>query len=202
MKLTYLSIPLLGAVIGWITNVLAIKLIFRPHEPWKIPLINYTVQGLIPKRKEEIAKTLGKVIEQELISLEDILEHLKAKEIQQQVIEVIVPLIRQAVLNRLPPLIPVSLRDILASVITEILSREAPGLFNQFSTELAGEIREHLSFAQIVENKIMQMDWSSLENLVLSLARRELRHIEVLGGILGFLIGLGQLFLMQLFPGI
>lgn len=202
MKLTYLSIPLLGAVIGWITNVLAIKLIFRPHEPWKIPLINYTVQGLIPKRKEEIAKTLGKVIEQELISLEDILEHLKAKEIQQQVIEVIVPLIRQAVLNRLPPLIPVSLRDILASVITEILSREAPRLFNQFSTELAGEIREHLSFAQIVENKIMQMDWSSLENLVLSLARRELRHIEVLGGILGFLIGLGQLFLMQLFPGI
>lgn len=202
MKLTYLSIPLLGAVIGWITNVLAIKLIFRPHKPWKIPLINYTVQGLIPKRKEEIAKTLGKVIEQELISLEDILEHLKAKEIQQQVIEVIVPLIRQAVLNRLPPLIPVSLRDILASVITEILSREAPGLFNQFSTELAGEIREHLSFAQIVENKIMQMDWSSLENLVLSLARRELRHIEVLGGILGFLIGLGQLFLMRLFPGI
>lgn len=202
MKPILVIIPIVGSAIGWITNVLAIKLIFRPYKPVKIPLLNYSIQGLIPKRQEEIAKKLGEVIERELISLNDIMEHLKEKDLQQQLLEVLLPLIRQSVLNRLPPFIPASFRDVLASVITDILSREAPALFNIFSSEIVNGIRNHLSFAQIIESKIKQMDWSSLEKLVLQIASKELRHIEILGGVLGFIIGLLQMLLMAFFPGI
>ena len=41
----------IGGVIGYITNVLAIKLIFRPIEPIKIPILNFEIIGLIPKEK-------------------------------------------------------------------------------------------------------------------------------------------------------
>ena len=38
-----------GAIISWFTNVLAIKMLFRPIKTFRIPLLNITIQGLIPK---------------------------------------------------------------------------------------------------------------------------------------------------------
>ncbi|MGL5330495.1 MAG: DUF445 family protein, partial [Peptostreptococcaceae bacterium] len=48
----------IGGVIGYVTNVLAIKLIFRPIQPIKIPILNLEIIGLIPKRRDEIAKNI------------------------------------------------------------------------------------------------------------------------------------------------
>ena len=45
---TIMFMVIIGAVIGWITNILAIKLLFRPLRPYKIPLLNYEIQGLLP----------------------------------------------------------------------------------------------------------------------------------------------------------
>ncbi|WP_117170814.1 DUF445 family protein [Paraliobacillus sediminis] len=63
----------IGALIGGITNSLAIKMLFRPHEAkyigtFKIPF----TPGLIPKRKEELAKQLGKMVVEHLITVEGI----------------------------------------------------------------------------------------------------------------------------------
>ena len=46
----------IGGVIGYITNVLAIKLIFRPIEPIKIPILNFEIIGLIPKEEMKYLK--------------------------------------------------------------------------------------------------------------------------------------------------
>ena len=67
-------LAVVGGIIGWITNLLAIKMIFRPLKPIKIPLINYELVGLIPKRRREIAASIGEVIETELLSTKEILE--------------------------------------------------------------------------------------------------------------------------------
>ncbi|NPV27094.1 MAG: DUF445 family protein [Firmicutes bacterium] len=56
MLVQYIAIPLISALIGWLTNVIAIRLLFRPVEPIKLPLLNYELQGLIPRRQAEIAK--------------------------------------------------------------------------------------------------------------------------------------------------
>lgn len=60
IPLTFIISPLVGAAIGWITNDLAIKMIFRPLEPkyigkWKLPF----TPGLIPKEKKRIAHAIG-----------------------------------------------------------------------------------------------------------------------------------------------
>ena len=62
----------IGGIIGYITNVLAIKLIFRPIEPIKIPILNFEIIGLIPKRRSEISKNIGQIIQEEFLSMEDI----------------------------------------------------------------------------------------------------------------------------------
>ncbi|HQL37778.1 MAG TPA: DUF445 family protein, partial [Bacillota bacterium] len=69
-----------GAVIGWLTNVLAIKMLFRPIRPFKIPLLNITIQGLIPKRRHDIARSIGDVVEKELVSINEIFDRLVTEE--------------------------------------------------------------------------------------------------------------------------
>lgn len=68
-----ISGPLVGAFIGWFTNWLAVKMLFKPYNPkyigkWRIPF----TPGVIPKRKADIAKGIGKVVEEDLVSSEDI----------------------------------------------------------------------------------------------------------------------------------
>ena len=41
-----------GLVVGYATNWIAVKLIFRPIEPWNLGLL--TIHGLFHKRKQEV----------------------------------------------------------------------------------------------------------------------------------------------------
>ena len=66
-----LILSLVGGIIGWLTNILAIKLMFRPINPMKIPILNIEILGLIPKRKNEIAENIGEVVATELLSIDD-----------------------------------------------------------------------------------------------------------------------------------
>lgn len=51
-----LILAVIGGFIGYVTNVVAIRLIFRPIEPIKIPILNIEIVGLIPKRRAEDIK--------------------------------------------------------------------------------------------------------------------------------------------------
>ena len=55
---TILLLTIVGGVIGWITNILAIKLMFRPINSIKISLLNIEILGLIPKRKKKLQRIL------------------------------------------------------------------------------------------------------------------------------------------------
>lgn len=46
----------IGAMIGWITNYIAIKMLFRPYK--EMNFLFFKIQGLIPKRRSEIAISL------------------------------------------------------------------------------------------------------------------------------------------------
>jgi uncharacterized membrane protein YheB (UPF0754 family) len=69
----------IGGAIGGLTNALAIKMLFRPRRPWKlggwkVPL----TPGLIPKRREEIAVQLGRIVAEHLLTEEGIQETLSS----------------------------------------------------------------------------------------------------------------------------
>ena len=60
--------PVIGAAIGYITNDIAIKMLFRPRRPvyigkFRLPL----TPGLIPREKSRIAKSIGSVISEQLL---------------------------------------------------------------------------------------------------------------------------------------
>ena len=66
----WLILPLAGALIGWLANVLAVRLIFRPHRPRNV--LGLRLQGLVPRRRAELAARIAETVEREFISAEDI----------------------------------------------------------------------------------------------------------------------------------
>jgi len=53
-------------------------------------------------------------------------------------------------------------------------------------------MKETVSFQSIVEDRINGFSLERLEQMIMEVSSRELKHIEILGGVLGFLIGLVQ----------
>ena len=68
MQLSWITAPLIGGLIGLITNSLAIKMLFRPHRAIYIGRFHVPfTPGLIPKEKERIATAIGEVISKYLL---------------------------------------------------------------------------------------------------------------------------------------
>ena len=85
---TYLLPPLIGAVIGYFTNLIAVKMLFYPHEPvyvfgHRLPF----TPGAIPKGKARLAKSAGKIVQNELFTREDISGRLLTEEVEKPLID-------------------------------------------------------------------------------------------------------------------
>lgn len=80
--IAYIARPLVGAVIGYITNDIAIRMLFRPRTTkyifgWRIPF----TPGLIPKEKSRIAASIGAAISENLMNKEVLEKTLLSEEI-------------------------------------------------------------------------------------------------------------------------
>jgi len=168
--------PLLGAFIGWVTNRVAIKMLFHPREQF------LGFQGLIPKRKKEIATKVAKVVSEQLLRSDDIKKKIqeagklteeKAKDYGQAFLE------ERPGLNALIP-------KALKNQATAALS----GAVKKFTAEFSTEILQELNIAGLVEERVASFENDKLEELIKKISSKELKHIEILGGVLGGLIGL------------
>ena len=87
MNLGMVAGPLVGSLIGYCTNYIAVKMLFRPLKPVKIG--NYTLPftpGIIPKGKERLAKALGSAIGETLLTKEDMTNALLTDDIKNKII--------------------------------------------------------------------------------------------------------------------
>jgi len=75
----------IGAVIGYVTNYVAIKLLFRPYKPIKIGSFSVFPQGVIPREKKALAKKVGEVVRDYILSEEEIKKVVSQKEVKKEV---------------------------------------------------------------------------------------------------------------------
>lgn len=186
-----LLMGIIGGIIGYITNKLAIKLIFRPINPVKIPILNIEVLGLIPKRKNEIAIKIGEIIQDEFISVDDILENLVTEDDKQKAVDYI-KLKVSTIIDAKASLMPGYIKSIIKGYVDEIIEKEVNESIDELGSEIIEKAHQRINIQEIVENKVNELDLIELENIILSVANNELKHIELLGLILGFLIGIVQ----------
>ena len=86
--INYILPPLVGAVIGYFTNLIAVKMLFYPRRAvfifgHQLPL----TPGAIPKGKARLAKSAGKIVQNELFTREDISGRLLTEEVEKPLID-------------------------------------------------------------------------------------------------------------------
>lgn len=194
----WLAIPIISAFIGYLTNVVAIKMLFHPRQP--VSILGFELQGLLPRRQQEIAYKIGEVVERELLSVDDLVSQISTPEMQEKMVAIVSEKVRTRLEEVMPRVIPANLTRMLTDLLEGILVRESRSLVTQVIESAGQHLTAQIKVSEIVQNRILEFDVLQMEKLVKEVSLRELRQIEVLGGVLGLLIGLVQVAIITLIP--
>ena len=189
----FIIAPFICAIIGWLTNYVAVKMLFRPKNP--INLVFFKIQGIFPKRQKALAENLGKTIEKNLISHDDIQKVITDKSFHQGFTAIAGEKIDDFInvrITSISPLIQTFLSDDLKQKIKSILMEEVEAMIPEFLEQAASELEHRIVFSELVRDKIEAFDSSRIEDILFSVMRSEFKFIEIIGGILGFIIGIIQ----------
>lgn len=192
------AIPVIGALIGYITNVFAIKMLFRPQQPLRLAF--FELQGLLPKRQREIASSIGELIEERLLSLDDLFDSVDTPEMRRRILTEVVQALKVRLRKTLLRIIPDKLYRLIEDSLEKIVRQEADQIIQKAIKSGRESVTAQISVRQMVEDKINAFDLNELEKMIQNVSRTELRFIEIMGGVLGFLLGLIQVAIILLFP--
>lgn len=187
-------LPIIAAFTGWITNKIAIKLLFHPRLP--VRFLGITIQGVFPKRQQQFAEKLGKLVSRELLSFDDI----KQKIARPENVNKIMPLVEkhidhflQVKLGEKMPIVRAFVGESTLNQMKSILMEELEALFPALMEDYMHQVKTDLDLEQIVTRKIAAFSTDKLEDILLQIMSKEFVFIEVIGAVLGFIIGLIQL---------
>jgi uncharacterized membrane protein YheB (UPF0754 family) len=194
MNFWLLLIPIISAFIGWFTNWIAVKMLFHPKQPIKI--LGITFQGIFPKRQEQFAIKLGKLVGEQLLSFSDIEQKLtnpaNLQKLMPQVEQHIDYFLREK-LSESMPMISMFIGDKTIEKLKTTLTTELEHLFPSLIKNYASSLKDELDLEQIVTEKVKNFSSDQLEAILYQVMSREFKFVEIIGGVLGFLIGLLQI---------
>ena len=193
-------IPIIGAFIGWITNYVAIKMLFHPRKPINLKI--FTLHGVFPKNKSRIATKLGDslyylLFDECLISFEDIKGKLQEPtamaNFKDEISIHVERIIREKVENMPIAKAFISEKFIqnLHQMAVDEIEMALPGVIGNY----IDKIKEKVDIKQMVFDKVSNFSDQKLEDLLLAITGKEFKFIEMVGAVLGFLIGIVQMLL-------
>lgn len=170
---------IVGATIGYVTNWLAVKMLFWPREEkvvfgMKIPF----TPGLFVRRRQDFSESIGALVESRFSNADDLYAMVQRAEDQGLVtkfLDSMGPLFRFAFLA--------------------YVRRVGPEDFKADCRRVAVTMRRARLVSTAVQQKLDDMDVAEIEELVMSVVRKELRGITWAGAVLGAAIGAVQIWL-------
>jgi uncharacterized membrane protein YheB (UPF0754 family) len=200
--LPFIELPLIAALIGWLTNWVAIKMLFHPKKRIKIGI--FEIQGIFPKRQKIFAEKLGMVVAHELFSSHDIKEKINQSNIDKEIKALIDKHINTFLNTKLKeayPQIVMFIYNYIIRQFKDVTMKEIETLLPLVLNAYKQNIEKSLDIVDIegtVASKVANFSSDKLEEILYSIMKKEFRFVEILGGVLGFIIGLLQVILVNL----
>lgn len=192
-------LPVISAFIGWVTNWVAIKMLFHPREPKKF--LGITIQGIFPKRQRQFAEKLGKLVSAEFLSFSDIENKIS----DPANLKKIMPMIEKHVddflrikLGEEMPFLSMFIGDKTINSLKGIFMQEIENLFPPVMKQFAGNLKAELDLEHIVIQKVSAFSSDKLEEILYQIMSKEFRFVEIIGAVIGFVIGMVQILLTVL----
>lgn len=189
----FIVIPFISACIGWSASRIAIKMLFHPREPAKI--LGITFQGIFPKRQQQFAMKLGKLVSNELLSFSEV----EQKIADPANVEKILPLLethidtflREKLITEIP-MLGMLIGDKTISQVKGVFMKELKELFPVLMQQYMTTLQHDLNLEKIIIEKVGRLSSGKLEDIVNRIMSTEFKFAEIISAVLGFIIGLVQ----------
>lgn len=186
--LIYVAIPIVGAIIGYVTKRAAIEMMFRPARRtlgW---------QGVVPKHRGRIAAIAAELLTTHLIDPREVLARIDVDrvnaEIEQPLLNAVDAIARDVITEHHPNVWE-ALPPLAQDMVIKQVQLAAPHIVSQLLTELRENIDSVVDVKQFALAQLTADD-DRLVRIVRELARPELRFIARSGIWFGLVIGLAQ----------
>jgi uncharacterized membrane protein YheB (UPF0754 family) len=189
----FVAAPVICAFIGWLTNYLAVKMLFHPRKP--IRIFSLTIQGIFPKRKKALASNLAMMVQDNLISHKDVAAVIDSPEFaatfKEMIQEGLETFVREKLVG-IHPMVGMFLNDETMEKIRNLLAGQLDEVVPPLLKRGAAEVEDRFDVARLVREKVEGFSMDQLELLLVSIMQKEFRFIELVGAVLGFVIGIFQ----------
>jgi uncharacterized membrane protein YheB (UPF0754 family) len=197
-----LLIPLISALVGWFTNVVAIKMMFYPVEFVGIPpYLGW--QGVIPANALRLAKVSNKLITQKLLSLRELFdESFNAESFAGKlgtVIDDVTEQVIDEVANKHAKAMWDNAGDFMQNKVREKVRSEVVEVSRAIAMDMADDIDEIMDIEQTVLDA-MERHKGLMGEMFYEVGRLEFKFIERSGLYFGFLFGIFQMIVWVLYP--
>lgn len=199
MIYSWLLVPIISAFIGWLANRIAILMIFHPQEPKKV--LGLALQGIFPKKQQQFAEKLGKLVSAELLSFRDIEKKVTDPGNVQKIMPVIDEHIDHFLRIKLPaqmPMIGMLIGERTIAELKTVFTAELEILFPLIIKNYMHNLEHELGLEKMIVEKLRRFSSAKLEQILFTNMLKEFRFAGLTGAVLGFVIGLFQVLLLSL----
>lgn len=174
-------------------------MLFHPKEPKKI--LGITFHGIFPKRQQQFAEKLGKLVSEELLSFKEIEEKI----INPDNLSKIMPLVEGKIdlflhekLKTVFPMISMFIGQNTINQLKLVFMQELETMFPEIIGSYMKQLESDLDLEKMVTKKVAGFSSDKMETILNQIMSKEFRFVEIIGGVLGLLIGILQVLITLL----
>ncbi|MCC5814162.1 MAG: DUF445 family protein [Leptospira sp.] len=192
------TLPLQGVIVGYLTNYLAINMIFRPLIP-KIYFGFIHYQGLFIKRQVDVSKKYSHIIATKILTPENIVKDIftgkasiqVADSIQNAIVE---QMDRMTIIAK-PIILGAGVQDRYEEVKLQISEKIVKAVFES-SYQLESYLDEAIELEKTMGERMARLPPQEFESILRSAFQEDELLLILVGAALGALVGAGQMFLL------
>jgi uncharacterized membrane protein YheB (UPF0754 family) len=203
--LKYFSIPIVAGIIGWFTNMVAIKMTFYPLEFFGIKLGRLKIgwQGIIPSKAPKMASIATDLMTTKVLSVEDIFSKLEPYQVaieMQPSINRLAREIADEVMNENAPMVWARTPDQVKDAVYNQVSQDLPAIIEEIMTEVKVNINDLFDLKHLVIQAMLR-DRTIINEIFMKCGKEEFKFIERSGFWFGMLFGLVQMAVWYFYKG-
>jgi uncharacterized membrane protein YheB (UPF0754 family) len=191
-------LPAAGFLVGYVTNWLALNLIFEPREP--IQIGPFRIQGVFIKRQREVATAFADVISGRVLNAEQMLKHLTDGPSRDRVLEILEDQVEESMkeYERDAMVAMLVSKDKLAEAKVDLLQRVRSVDISDSGQIKAFADQSHHIHAQLEKN-LAALDAAEFSGILRPVFQKDEWKLVLAGGVIG--TGIGALQVVLLFGG-
>ncbi|HMX61154.1 MAG TPA: hypothetical protein PKK18_12720 [Chitinophagales bacterium] len=190
----YLSMPIIAALIGYGTKIVAIKMMFEPLEFFGIkPFLGW--QGIIPRKAAVMSTIACDTLTARLIKPEEIFARLDPNRIAQELEKPMLPIVEKIthdVMSHYQPGLWESIPENVKKMLIKQIQQQSPDMVRQLMQQTKDNLNEVFDLKDMVVTNLTK-DKKLLNKIFLESGEKEFQFIRNSGIYFGFLIGLVQM---------